>query len=397
VLLLCGVLAACGGPAAPAPVALPKPPYAGGPTPTITSKPLTAPTTSPGAIKVAILLPLSGPNADLGKAMLEAAQLALFTTGSDRMTLVPRDTQGTASGAADAAKSAIADGAKLILGPLISDEVDAVKPIAQSANVNVIAFSTKTEVAGGNVFLIGFLPRQEVAREVSFAHDRGLNRFAALAPNTAYGHLMADALKQVVGESGATLTRVEFYTGDPSGTVKRIAAAGATAASGPAPAGPGFDALLLPEGGDQLRQIAQQLKAAGIDTSQVRLLGSGLWDDASISGEPALTGGWFAASPPDLRQDFVHRYQGAYGQPPPRLASLAFDAAALAAVLAKSPDPDPFSQQAIENTSGFTGVDGLFRFTPQGLVQRGLAVIEVQPGGDQVVSPAPRDFKDFAY
>jgi branched-chain amino acid transport system substrate-binding protein len=377
----------------------PQPPYAGKPPPAITSHPLAPPTASKEAVKVAILLPLSGANAELGKAMLDAAQLALFTTGNDRMTLVPRDTTGTADGAANAARAAIGEGARLIIGPLIADEVTAVKPIAQAANVNVVAFATKTEVAGGNVFLMGFLPRQEVAREVSYSQGTGVSRFAALAPNSPYGHLMGDALKEIATSSGATVGRIEYFDprGDVSVAIKHLAAASATAANGgSAVQHPAFDALLLPVGGDQLKQIAQKLKAAGIDTTQTRLLGSGLWDDPSIVDEPALTGGWFAASPPDARQDFASRFQGAYGHPPPRLASLAFDAAALAAVLSKGGDPDPFSQQAIENPNGFTGVDGLFRFTPQGLVQRGLAVLEVDPGGDTVVSPAPRNFQDFA-
>ena len=386
-LLLCGVLAACGGRTGPAPVGFPQSPYAGGPAPATAPHP-PPPAPGPQAIKVAVLLPLSGANADLGKAMLEAAQLALFTMGSDNLTLVPRDTTGTVQGAADAAKAVIADGAKLIIGPLVADEVEAVKPIAAAANVNVIAFATKTEVAGGNVFLIGFLPRQEVAREVSFARERGVKRFAALAPNTAYGHLMADSLKDVVASAGGTVTRVEFFSGDPSGAIKKLAPANGAA--------PNFDGLLLPEGGSQLKQIAQQLKAAGVDPAQVHFLGSGLWDDPDIESEPTLAGGWFAASPPETRQFFLSRYQSAYGHQPPRLASLAFDAAALAAVLAKSPDPDPFSQSAILNPNGFTGVDGLFRFTQQGLVQRGLAVLEVQPGNDVVVSPAPKNFQDFA-
>jgi len=388
-LLLCSVLAACSGPLGPAPVGKPQPPYSGSPASATGPHQPAAPAPGSEAVKIAVLLPLSGANADLGKAMLEAAQLALFTMGGDKLTLVPRDTTGTAQGAADAAKAVIADGAKLIIGPLVADEVEAVKPIAAAANVNVIAFATKTQVAGGNVFLMGFLPRQEVAREVSFAHERGVTKFAALAPNSAYGHLMADSLKEIAGLSGATVTRVEFFTGDPGAVIKKMAPANGAA--------PNFDALLLPEGGDQLKQIAQQLKAAGIDPAQVHLLGSGVWDDPGIEDEPTLAGGWFAASPPDTRQFFVSRYQGAYGHQPPRLASLAFDAAALAAVLAKSPDPDPFSQAAIASPNGFTGVDGLFRFTQQGLVQRGLAVLEVQPGGDKVVSPAPRNFQDFAY
>jgi hypothetical protein len=122
-----------------------------------------------------------------------------------------------------------------------------------------------------------------------------------------------------------------------------------------------------------------------------------LWDDPSIGGEPALYGGWFAASPPDARRDFEARYRKTYGHAPPRLASLAFDGAALAAVLAKNGGGEPFSQDAILNPRGFSGVDGLFRFGSDGLVQRGLAVLEVGPQGTNVVSPAPSNFTDIGY
>jgi ABC-type branched-subunit amino acid transport system substrate-binding protein len=394
---LIAVLAACEGSVSPAPVVKPNAagPPKGAPTTPVSATPVPPP--GGGGVKVAILLPLSGPNADLGKAMLDAAQLALFTTGSDKLTLIPRDTTGTADGAANAAKAVIADGAKLILGPLIADEVVAVRPIAAAANVNVIGFATKTEVAGGNVFLMGFLPKQEVVREVAFARDQGLSKFAALAPNSPYGHLMGDALREVASAGGGSVTQVQYF--DPRGSdiaasIKRLSPS--TAAVGPAAAsGPAFDALLLPTGGDQLKQLAGQLKSAGIDSSTTRFLGSGLWDDPAITNDPDLAGGWFAASPPEIRHDFAGRYQGAYGHPPPRLASLGFDAAALAAVLAKTDSPDPFSASAIQNPNGFTGVDGLFRFGADGLVQRGLAVLEVDPGGDKVVSPAPQSFQSL--
>jgi ABC-type branched-subunit amino acid transport system substrate-binding protein len=354
-----------------------------------------------GPVKVALLVPLSGANADLGKAMLEAAQLALFTTASEWLTLVPRDTAGTAQGAASAARSAIADGAKLLLGPLLAAEVEAVKPIARDAKINVIAFSTATQLAGGNVFLIGFLPRQEVVREVSFARDKGLNRFAALAPNSQYGHLMTDALREAAAASGGSIVKVEYLdprAADPAAAVRRLLSSGSAAPASPSPpGGPGFDALLLPEGGAQLKQIARQLKESGVESAQTRLLGSGLWDDPAIAGEPALYGGWFAASPPEPRHEFESRFQATYGHPAPRLASLAFDAAALAAVLGKSAGGEPIAQEAILNPTGFTGVDGLFRFTPEGLVQRGLAILEVEPQGNVPVSPAPQNFQDFSY
>ncbi|HTT81370.1 MAG TPA: penicillin-binding protein activator, partial [Stellaceae bacterium] len=341
-------LAACGGKTiVAAPVVAPQ-------LPATPPAPISAvPISPPGTAKVALLLPTSGPNAALGKAMLQAAQLALFTTSNEHLTLIPRDTAGAP---AAAAHSAIGDGAQLILGPLLAADVEAVEPVASAAHVNVIAFSTATQLAGGNVFLMGFLPRQEIAREVSFARQQGLARFAALAPDSPYGHLMTDALRAAVGTSGGTVVSAEYFDpqrqGDLAAAIGRLlqSATDAPAATGapppPAPAPPAatkpsaidFDALLLPEGGAQLKAIAQALKAAGLDTAKVRLLGSGLWDDPSIAGEPALYGGWFAASPPAARHEFEARFKATYGTEPPRLASLAFDAAALSAVLAERGD-----------------------------------------------------------
>lgn len=352
----------------------------------VSTAPLSAP--APNAVKVALLLPLSGPNADLGKSMLDAAQLALFTMGGEHLTLVPRDTGGTPDGAAKAARSAVDEKVGLILGPLLAAEVEAVKPIAASANINVIAYSTATQLAGGNTFLMGFLPRDEAVREVDFAHERGAQRFAALLPNSPYGRLMADALREAASADGASVGKVEYVdprAPDTTNSVQHLLA-GASAAA------PGFDAVLLPEGGAQLKQLAAELKTAGLDPARTRLLGSGLWDDPSIAGDANLYGGWFASSPPDQRNDFESRYQTAYHHAPPRLASLAFDSAALAAVLAKSGGDNPFTREAILNPNGFSGVDGLFRFTQRGLVQRGLAVLEIGPQGDTVVSPAPHTF-----
>ena len=365
------------------------------------SPPVEKPPSKPaGPAKVALLVPLSGANAALGKGLLDAAQMALFDNPGAGLALIPRDTGGTAAGAAAAARAATADGAQLILGPLLASEVEAVKPVAQDKHVNVIAFSTVTQLAGGNVFLMGFLPREEVVREVGFARQRGLARFAALAPNSAYGHLMSDTLRAVSQADGSKVAEVEFYDpagGDPAQPIRRLLAGGQEPGETAGAPGPGaaFDALLLPEGGERLRAIARALAAAGLDLKAVRLLGSGLWDEPDIGSDPALQGGWFAAPGPQGRAAFDHRYQGVYGHAPPRLAALGYDAAALAAVLAKGEGGGTrFSRQAITNPSGFTGVDGLFRFRDDGLVQRGLAVLEVDPQGAEVISPAPQSFAE---
>jgi branched-chain amino acid transport system substrate-binding protein len=361
-----------------------------------------------GKTVVALLLPLSGPNAPLGRAMLDAAQMALFDVADDRFALVPRDTQGTPAGAARAANQAIAQGAKLILGPLLMPEVEAVKPVARAANVNVVAFSTAVQLAGDGVYLMSFLPKQQVDRIAAVAHDKGASRFAALAPSTPYGQLVVDELRAATAAMGASVDRVEFYdpaARDPSGAVRRLAGHGPTraargqpqpaAATASAPDAP-FDALLLPEGGGRLKEMAALLPYFDIDTEKVRLLGTGVWDEPGLGTEPAIVGGWFAAPPPEARADFERRFQGLYKRRPPRLATLGYDAAALAALLARS-DGSGFSPTVIESPSGFSGVDGIFRFGPDGLVQRGLAVLQVTKTGTSIVVPAPETFEELGY
>ena len=340
-------------------------------------------------IPVALLLPLSGPSAALGQAMLDAAQMALFDIADDRLVLLVRDSGGTGPTAAAAARSAIGDGARLILGPLLSAEVEAVKPVAQSANVAIVAFSTATELAGNGTWLLGFDPRQEIERVVVYAHAHGRNRFAALAPQELYGDIAVAALRDAAQIAGASVGRIARY--DPAapnfGPAAQSFAAGAS----------DFDAALLPEGGTRLKALAPLLPYYGLDTDQVKLLGTGLWADATIGTEPALEGGWYAAPAPKVRIDFEKRFDALYKRMPPLLATLGYDAAALAAVLARNPNGPDFSTAALTNPSGFSGLNGVFRLLPDGIVERGLAVLEVHRTGATVIDPAPQTFQREGY
>ncbi len=381
----------------------------------------TVPPASGETVRVALLLPLSGANAGLGKAMLNAAQLAVFNFADKDFELLTHDTKGTPGGAAEAASAAIGDGASIILGPLLAASTRAVGAMARAANVPVVAFSSDRSVAGGGTYTMGFLPSAEIKRIVAYARSKGVRRFAALAPDNVYGETVVNALEDAVAVNGGIVSRVQFY--DPN-TTDFTAAVRAMANYGPrrqALLGQRkklkgreddvskralkrlerlqtigdlpFEALLLADGGKRLQAIAALLPFYDIDPAKVRMLGTGQWDMPGLGAEPALVGGWFAAPSPTARIDFENAYKETYGHAPPRLATLAYDATALSTVLAQAEKGADFSATAITVPSGFWGRDGIFRFLPDGLTERGLAVMKVGRHGPEVISRAPESFQ----
>lgn len=372
------------------------------------------------APRVALLLPLSGPQAGIGKSLLNAAQMALFDFADEKFELVVHDTRGTAEGAAEAAQMAIGDGVSLILGPLLSTSVRAVTPAARAAGVPVVAFSSDRSVAGNGIFTMGFYPETEVRRVVGYARSRGIQRFAALVPDNEYGAAVVDSLRQTVESSGGVVTRLQYYdprAQDFAGVVRQLAHYDTRRQAlveqrselakrndevaqqalkrleglqtvGDLP----FQALLLADGGKRLQAIAAHLPFYDIDPSRVRMLGTGQWDEPGVGAEPALVGGWFAAPAPQARADFEKQYAQVYGKKPPRLATLAYDATALAAVLARAEGGARFDVAALTAPSGFFGRDGIFRFRTDGVAERGLAVLQVERQGFGIVDKAPDSF-----
>src|SRR5260370_38386118 len=158
-----------------------------------------------------------------------------------------------------------------------------------------------------------------------------------------------------------------------------------------------FDGVLIREGGTGVHSVALLLPYYDVEPGKLYVLGAGLWDEPGLGTEPALAGGGYAAPPPGARADFDQRFRELYRRPPPRLATLAYDATALAAVLARNAGGADFSPAALANPSGFAGVDGIFRLRSDGLIQRGLAVLEVHRNGNTVISPAPTTFHALGY
>ena len=338
-----------------------------------------------GKVKVGLILPLTaeGQGAVVGNSLKNAAEMSLAEFPNADLTLLVKDDRGTPEGARAAAQEAVSEGAELIIGPLFAPSVQAAGQVARGANRPVIAFSSDSNVASRGIYLLSFPPENDVNRVIGYASQQGRKSFAALVPDTAYGKVVEAAFQQAVASRGARVAAIERFGSDPASmraVVQRLM-----------PSLQQADALFVPAAADTMPALGQALQEAGYNPAKVKPLGTGVWNDAGIARVPAIQGGWFASPDTAGFNAFAGRYQQRFNSAPTRTATLAYDAASLAAALARTQGSQRFSEAVLTNASGFAGADGVFRFRPDGQVERGLAVLELRNGQIVTINAAPRD------
>jgi ABC-type branched-subunit amino acid transport system substrate-binding protein len=336
-----------------------------------------------GQVKVGLILPLSASgNAGVAAlSMKNAAEMALAEFQNPNIQLLIKDDGGSPQGASQGAQQALAEGAEIILGPLFAQSVPATAQLTRARGTSVIAFSTDSSVAGRGVYLLSFLPESDVNRIVDYSAGTGKRSFAALVPDNAYGNVVEAAFKQAVGRKGGRVIAFEKYGADRATPARTVAQSLGQA-----------DALLLADDGDSVVATADALTAAGANLRNIQLLGTGLWDNPRVFASPALQGGLYAAPDPAGFRSFAGRYRTKFGAEPVRTATLAYDAVALVAALARTQGGQRFAPETLTNPSGFAGIDGLFRFRSDGTNERGLAVMKVATGGGVAVAGSPKSF-----
>lgn len=325
--------------------------------------------------RVALLVPMSGANASVGQAIANATTMALLDTNAQNIRITTYD---TAAGAGLAANKAILDGNRLILGPLLAEEVIAVASVARPAKVPMITYSNDSTVADRDVFVLGQVPGQAISRVIGFAQSKGVKSVGAIIPAGAYGQRVSSALTVAARALGVSITGIEAY--DRSNTsvtsaVRRLLAKGPV------------DALLIGDSG----RIALMAAPAAAGS---RLIGTELWNgDASIAKSPAMRGSWFAAVSDKRFGQFEQSYRTRFGAAPTRLATLGYDSVLLTLNVARGWKPGTlFPTAKLYGRDGFIGLDGVFRFEANGVAERAMEVREVDAGTFLTASPAPAKF-----
>ncbi len=332
--------------------------------------------------RIALLVPLSGANAGIGQSIANATTMALLDTNAKSIRITTYD---TAAGSAAAARKAVSEGARLILGPVSGDDVGAVAAVARGARIPLITYSSDEGVAARDVFQMGTTPANSIARTVGFARGRGAMRFGILAPNGDYGSRASAAFSSAVKASGGTMVASSTY--DRSNT-SIISAAQRLRTRGT------FDAILIADGSRFAVMAAPNLKARA--AASPRLLGTELWSGESAIGKTAaLRGSWFSAISDARFRQFSDSYKTRFGAAPYRLATMGYDSVLLTVRVARDWKPGTvFPAARLTERDGFLGLDGPFRFRPNGEIERALEVREARAGAVTVISAAPAKFAD---
>lgn len=335
--------------------------------------------------KFALIVPLTGKGADVGKALRDAAKMAIAEKASPDYAIIPIDINGT-GGAEAAAELAVTYKVEAILGPVFSDEVSKVAKVARANKLKVFSFSNNKQIAGNGVYVMGLIPSQQVERVLLYSANRGYTNYSAIVPNNTYGHSVSDMVRKFTGWIGGNLRDIGLYSAKTSTATAATVIADAYKNKGVKPS-LSKDAIVIPEGGEKLRGIAGSIANSGIGCGRVRCLGVASWDDKKVISSSLLNGAWYAASPYEDVEDFLSRFQRKYNYMPDEIASLGYDAATLAVDLAPG-----FTKTDIETSSGYKGIKGIYRFTGEGINQRGYAIYEIKDGLAQVLDAAPNRF-----
>jgi len=357
----------------------------------------TGPRIDPSApVQVALLVPSgSGDAYDdfLARNFENAARLAVADLQGVQIDLRVYSTASNPAQAANAAVTAVAEGAKIIIGPLYSEESNAAAVAIAGTGVNVLAFSNTPTIAGGNLFILGPTFRNTADRLIRYGRRIGIDRYMIAHANDAGGTIGRDAIAAAVTANGGTVAGALGYPLSQQGIL--AAAPGIVAAAN---AG-GAQAVFTTAGANaDLPILVTALPEAGLNSAAIRIFGMTRWDAAPQALElPGLQGGIFAMPDRQISQMFESRYAAAYGAPPHLLAGLAYDGIAAIGALVARRDPAALTRSSLTQGQGFMGTTGIFRLLPDGRNERGLAVAEVRGNTIVILDPAPRTFSGAVF
>ena len=351
----------------------------------------------PDKLKIGVLLPLTGKHSYIGQSLLDTMQMLIYENKKIDSELIIKDTKANPSLAKKATKELVEQNVDVILGPFFSSSLNKSLKIAKYKNVPLISFSSDRNEKEKGVYLMGFEPEQQISDITEYTIRKNYKRFAALLPNSKYGKRVLNTYRKVLNKNKFLLNKVELYdldTNDFEKNIQKLVGLDKNPQlekdeeTGENPIedfDPGFDVLLLIETGNKLRETVALLTYYGVDFKKVKLIGTGEWYIDNIGSEPGLIGAWFVAPNPKLWKNFKKKFYKFYNYEPIRLSSLAHDSlTSVFSIINKNDKFYELNYMDFQNSYGFTGIDGDFKFLSDGTVERKLSILEIKQNSFKV-------------
>ena len=352
---------------------------------------LDAPTAGGAGEPVQVALLVSSGTGDAGddaiaRSMENAARLAIADLGATNIDLRVYSAGASAASGSAAAIKAADEGADVILGPLYGEAANAAAVAVAPKGINVLSFSNNATIAGGNLFVLGTTYGSIAGRLASYAVRKGKNNVLIVHANNPSETLGRDAISQAVTSSGGKIAGTVAFNFSQNDIINAVPQISVKVKS------TGANAVFFTSTTDgAIPFLAELLPSNGVSSATSQFIGLQRWDiPANAPSLPGLQGGWFAAPDPGLAAQFRARYTAAYRSVPHSLSGLAYDGIAAIGALVQS--GQGLDVAALTRSSGFAGVNGVFRLRADGTNQRALAIMQIQNGAAALLDPAPRDF-----
>ncbi len=353
--------------------------------------------------RVGLLLPLSGEFYQIGKSLLDSAQLALEKTSNKNLKFYIVDT-GEENQLYKNLSYLISNDVDLIIGPIFTKTVLKVKEYLNDQSIPIITFSNNSEVSDRNLYVFGLTIEDELSSIYKYSIDRGINKYAVIVPDNKYGNKVKNEVNKFHNINNNSSSQFIFYpTKDPDyykiarevsnyderkldldnrvklleelqseSSLKELKLLRNKDTLGELD----FEAvIIIARSFSELTNFVSILPYYDVDPKKVKFIGNSIWGKELILKEPSMKNSYFSSLDLNARKKFEEEYKTIYKDNPHSLAALAYDLVGLISSL--NIEHKKITKEILHSDLGYMGINGWFRFDESGRVERRPLIFHV--------------------
>ncbi len=355
-------------------------------------------------LNIVLMLPLSGKHYQIGKSLLNSAQLAVEKKNNKKIIFTIIDT-GDDEQLLSQLYSVLENDIDIIIGPVFSDKVNQVREVTKNKDIPIVTFSNNSKIQDNRLYVFGLKLEDELKELLTYSIKRNLKKYAVLVPRNEFGSRVEKEIKQFQSKNNLSTFNFTFYnpnspdfydvSKDVSNfeerkanlekKIKQLEKENSEKAKEELKklkkldtyGELNFEALIIfAQNFQEVSNFSSILPYYDVDPKKIQYIGSSLWAKNLSLKEPGLDNGYFAALDIDNRRKFEDMYLEIFNSKPHSLAALSYDIVGLISNLHQ--DKNNFTIETLHNSNGFIGINGWFKMTSNGNVSRQPKIYKIK-------------------